>query len=136
MDTNEITASQSNIGMFYSMLPRLKHIIFVCSMRIRKGTQGCDACGLKKSDLPTFIFALGMKPWHAMFSSSCLHLFIYLYIYLFIYLFMSRLLFRLPPTSNTTHHPTVEFWVINNMCVAKKIKKIKSMTHGQRNTTI
>lgn len=56
MDTNKTSASQSNTGMFCSTLPRLKHVVLVYSMRIRKGTQGHEALGLKKPDLPGFFF--------------------------------------------------------------------------------
>lgn len=77
MDTKETAASQSNTGMFCSMLSRLRHVVLVYSMGVRKGTQGHEACRLKKPDLPGFIFIfyIGTKPWHALFSSSCLQFF-------------------------------------------------------------
>lgn len=94
MDTNKTSASQSNTGMFCSMLPRLKHVVLVYSMRIRKGTQGHEAFRLKKPDLPGLIFTsrIGTKLWQSLFSSSCLHFF-----------FSKSKLFRLQPFQ---HDPT------------------------------
>lgn len=114
MDTNETAASQSNTGMFGSMLPRLRHVVLVYSMRIRKGTQGQDACRLKKPDLPGFIliFYIGTKTWHALFCSSRLQFVI----------FFARELFRLLPFQ---HHSTVGSWVMNNVYVVRKTKGLR-----------
>lgn len=113
MDTNETAASQSNTGMFCSMLPRLRHAVLVYSMRIRKGAQGHEACRLKKPDLPGFIFIfyIGTNLWHALFSSSCLQF------------FFTGELFRLLPFQ---HHPTMGFSMINNIYLAGKIKGLRS----------